>query len=146
MLTIQETYTDYNGVERTENFYFNLNEAELMEMQMGTTGGLAETIQKIIDAKDAPSIIKTFKNLVLKAYGEKSPDGKRLMKTDEIATAFSQTEAYSQIFMRLSTNAEEAAKFINGIVPAKYSRKAVEQQKLISENGTVIPIANDNNS
>lgn len=112
------TFTDYNGIERTEDFYFNLTKAEVMEMEMSTTGGLAETIQKIVAAQDAPAIIKIFKNLVLKAYGEKSPDGRRFIKSDDISAAFSQTEAYSQIFMELATDADAAAKFVNGIVPA----------------------------
>ena len=88
------TYTDYNGTERTEDFYFNLTKAEIMEMEMGTTGGLVEMIKRIVAAQDAPAIIKVFKDLILKAYGEKSPDGKRFIKSDEISTAFSQTEAY----------------------------------------------------
>ncbi|MFA5655114.1 MAG: hypothetical protein WDA37_00055 [Dysgonamonadaceae bacterium] len=85
---------------------------------MSTTGGLAEMIQKIVAAQDAPAIIKIFKELVLKAYGEKSPDGKRFIKSDDITMAFSQTEAYSQLFMELATDADAAAKFVNGIVPA----------------------------
>lgn len=121
------TYTDYNGLERKEDFYFNLTEAEVMEMEMSTTGGLAEMIQKIVNAQDAPAIIKIFKDLVLRAYGEKSADGKRFIKSDEIATAFSQTEAYSILFMRLATDADEAAEFVNGIVPAKLSEKAKAQ-------------------
>ncbi len=112
------TYTDYNDVERTEDFYFNLSKAELMEMEMGTTGGLAETIEKIVAAQDAPAIIKIFKDLVLKAYGEKSDDGKRFIKSEELSTAFAQTEAYSILFMELATDADAAAKFVNGIVPA----------------------------
>lgn len=118
MLKKTITYVDYNGVERTEDHYFNLSKAEIMELEMSTTGGLAEMIKKIVAAQDAPAIIKVFKDLVLKAYGEKSADGKRFVKSQEISTAFSQTEAYSQLFMELATNAEEAANFINGIVPA----------------------------
>ena len=118
------TYTDYNGVERTENFYFNLSKAEVIEMEMGTEGGMAESIQKIIDAKDAPAIIRVFKDLVLRAYGEKSDDGRRFMKSKEISEAFSQTEAYSQIFMELATDSDAAAKFINGIVPADLAQQA----------------------
>ena len=110
------TYEDYNGVERTENFYFNLNKAEVLEMEMGTEGGMAETIQKIVDAKDAPAIIRVFKDLVLKAYGVKSDDGRRFIKSKELSEAFSQTEAYSQIFMELATDADAAAKFVNGII------------------------------
>ena len=85
---------------------------------MSTAGGLAETIKKIVDTKDAPSIIKIFKDLVLKAYGEKSADGKRFIKSKELSEAFAQTEAYSILFMELATDADEASKFINGIVPA----------------------------
>lgn len=116
------TYNDYNGVSRTEDFYFNLSQAEIMEMQLSTTGGLAEMIRKIVAAQDAPALIKIFKNLILKAYGEKSADGKHFVKSKEIATAFSQTEAYSQLFMELATNADEAAKFVNGIIPANMDK------------------------
>lgn len=117
MLKKTITYTDYNGVERTEDFYFNLTKAELMEMEIGTTGGMADMIKRIIDAKDAPAIIKIFKELVLKAYGEKSADGKRFVKSEEISNGFAQTEAYSQLFMELATDADAAATFVNGIIP-----------------------------
>ena len=118
MLKKTITYTDYNGNERTEDHYFNLSKAEIMEMEIGTTGGLAEMIKKIVAAQDAPAIIKIFKDLILKSYGEKSADGKRFIKSEEISRAFSQTEAYSQLFMELATDAEAAAKFVNGIVPS----------------------------
>lgn len=123
MLKKTITYTDYNGVERTEDFYFYLSKADLMEMEMGTTGGFAEMIQKVVNAQDAPAIIKIFKDLILKAYGEKSADGKRFIKNDELRDAFSQTEAYSQLFMELATDSDAAAKFINGIMPADVSEK-----------------------
>lgn len=110
-------YTDYNGVEREEDHYFNLSKAEVMEMQMSTTGGLVEMIQRIIKAQDSKEIIKLFKDLVLKAYGEKSADGKRFIKSEELATAFSQTEAYSTLFMELATDADRASKFFEGILP-----------------------------
>lgn len=118
MLKRTITYTDYNDVERTEDFYFNLTKAEIMEMELSTTGGLSEMITRIVNAKDAPAIIKIFKDLILKAYGEKSADGKRFVKSPEISEAFAQTEAYSILFMELSTNADAAAKFVNAIVPA----------------------------
>lgn len=124
MLKKTITYHDYNGVEYTQDFYFNLSKAEIMEMELGTTGGLAEMIQKIVAAQDAPSIIKVFKDLILKSYGEKSADGKRFIKSDEISTAFAQTEAYSELFMELATNAEAAAAFVNGIVPAEMAKEA----------------------
>ena len=124
MLKKTITYTDYNGSERTEDFYFNLSKAEIMEMEMSTSGGLAEMITKIVAAQDAPAIIKIFKDLLLKDYGEKSPDGKRSIKSDEITTAFSQTEAYSQLFMKLATDADAASKFVNGIVPADANKQS----------------------
>ena len=117
MLKKTITYTDYDGNERKEDFYFNLNKAEVMEMEMSTSGGMAEMLQKIVDSQDAPAIIKAFKELVLKSYGQKSPDGKRFIKNATLREEFEQTEAYSQIFMELATNAEEAAKFVNGIIP-----------------------------
>lgn len=117
MITKTIKYVDYNGTEREEKFLFNLSKAELMEMEMGTTGGLAEAIQKIVEAQDAPQIIKIFKELILKAYGQKSADGKRFIKSKELSEEFSQTEAYSQLFMELATNAEKAAEFVKGIVP-----------------------------
>lgn len=126
MLKKTVTYTDYNGSERTEDFYFNLTKAEIMEMELSTSGGLAEMIQRIVKAQDAPAIIKIFKELVLKAYGEKSPDGKRFIKSEEISTAFSQTEAYSQIFMELATDSDAAAAFVNGIVPDVDKQKAAQ--------------------
>ena len=126
MLKKTMTYTDYNGLERTEDFYFNLTKAEVLEMEMSTAGGLAETIQSVINAKDQVSIIKIFKDLILKAYGEKSPDGKRFIKSEEISNAFAQTEAYSQLFMELATNADSASQFVNGIVPADIAKQVAQ--------------------
>lgn len=123
MLKKTITYTDYNGVERKEDFYFNLTKAEIMEMEMSTVGGLAEMIEKIVSTQDTVAIIKIFKDLVLRAYGEKSADGKRFIKSKELSDAFSQTEAYSNLFMELSTDSDAAAAFINGIVPADVSKK-----------------------
>ena len=117
MLKKTITYTDYNGVERKEDFYFNLTKAEIMEMEMSISGGLTEMINRIVAAQDAPAIVKIFKDLILKAYGVKSPDGKRFIKSDELATEFAQTEAYSQLFMELATDADAASAFVNGIVP-----------------------------
>lgn len=114
-------YTDFNGVDREEEFFFNLTKAELMEMEMSTVGGLAEMIQTIVKTQDAPAIIKVFKELILKAYGEKSADGKRFIKLNAegfpLSVAFSETEAFSNLFMELATDADAAAEFVNGIVP-----------------------------
>ena len=121
------TYTDYNGVERTEPFYFNLSKAELMEMELGVTGGMTEMLNKIIAAKDAPSLMKTFKEMIMKAYGVKSDDGKRLIKSEELSIAFTQTEAYSVLFMELITDDKAAADFVNGIIPNEIQAEVAAQ-------------------
>ena len=118
MLGKEITYTDYNGVERKETFFFNLSKAELTEMQLGTTGGWGEMMEKIISAKDTPSLVSAFKNVILKSYGEKSPDGKQFIKSEELSKAFSQTEAYSNLFVELLSDNKKAAEFVNGIIPA----------------------------
>jgi hypothetical protein len=120
MLKKTINYTDYNGMERKEDFYFNLNKAEVAEMELSTEGGLAEMIQKIVSSKDTPSIVKIFKDLILKAYGEKTPDGKRFVKSKELSDAFAQTEAYSELFMELATDAETASAFVNSIMPTDF--------------------------
>ena len=136
MLKKTVNFTDYNGTERTQDFYFHLSKAEITEMEMSTVGGLAEMIQTVVKAQDAPSIIKIFKDLVLKSYGVKSPDGLRFIKSEELSTSFSQTEAYSQIFMELATDAVAAANFVNGIIPADVAAE-VSKQNVIPLNKEV---------
>lgn len=118
-------YTDYNGEKCQEDFYFNLSEAELMELELGVTGGLSEMIKRIVNAKDTPEIVKLFKDIILKSYGEKSPDGKRFIKSKELSTAFTQTEAYSVLFTELANDADKAAEFVNGIVPSNRTNTSV---------------------
>lgn len=123
MLKKHVEYVDYNGNERKEDYYFNLNKAEIMEMELSTSGGLAEMIQQVVASQDSPKIVKIFKDLVLRSYGQKSLDGKRFIKNDQIREEFEQTEAYSIIFMELATDADAAAKFVNGIVPADLAKQ-----------------------
>jgi len=110
-------YTDYNGVDREEDFYFNLSKAELTKMELSITGGLTQKINKIVATEDGPEIIKLFQDIILDSYGEKSADGRRFVKSEELSTAFSQTEAYSNLFMEIATDADAAAKFVNAILP-----------------------------
>ena len=119
-------YTDFNGVEREEEFMFNLTEAEITEMELTTDGGLSDSIKKIVSAQNTPEIIKTFKMLLLKSYGEKSADGRRFIKSEELTEAFTQTNAYSQLFMELATDDKAAIAFINGIIPDSMRERVAE--------------------
>lgn len=128
MLIKTITYTDYNGVERTETFYFNLSQAELIEMQLGGKDGLySDKLQKMIDNRDTAAIINTIKELVLKSYGEKTDDGKRLVKSPEISEAFTQTEAYSQLITELLSDDAKSSEFILGIMPQGLREAAVAE-------------------
>lgn len=122
MLKKTVTYVDFNGVERTEDFYFNLTKAEVTEMELSVNGGLSKMIEEIVKSNDNMRIVNLFKEMVLKAYGEKSEDGRRFIKSEELSKAFSQTEAYSEIFMELALNEGKAADFINGILPANLDK------------------------
>lgn len=124
MLKKTITYTDYNGETRKEDFYFNMTRAEITELELSIDGGLSDMIKRVTEAKDVPSIIKIFKDLVLKAYGQKSPDGKRFIKSKQLSEEFSQTEAYSDLFMELATDATAAAAFVNGIMPQDIQAKS----------------------
>lgn len=130
-------YTDYNGVERNEDFFFNLTKAEIMDMQMGTAGGLADLITTLVKSQNMPEIIRIFKEIILKSYGEKSADGKRFIKTDEngkpLGQAFSETEAFSNLYMELATDSTAAAKFVNGIIPSDMEITEEKQEEVMKE-------------
>lgn len=135
MLKKTITYTDYSGIERTEDFYFNLSKAEILEMQLSVNGGFAEMLQKIIKAKDFPTLVKTFKELILMSYGEKSEDGRRFVKSKEISDAFAQTEAYSILFMELSNDDKAASEFVNGILPVDLVSQINNDANIIALKG-----------
>lgn len=109
---------DYDGNQRKEDFYFNLSKAEVTEMELSAEGGLTKSLTKIVETQDSKRIIEAFKDLILRSYGEKSPDGKRFIKTQELRDAFAQTEAYSELFMELAMDPKAASAFVNGIVPS----------------------------
>lgn len=117
MRTETITYDDYNGESRTETFYFNLTKAELAELNLTTEGGLQETIGKIVAAKNIPEITKWFKRIIEMSYGQKSADGRRFVKSEELTQEFLQTEAYSELFIKLLSDENAASDFVNGIVP-----------------------------
>ncbi len=109
-------YTDFDGNERTEDFYFNITKAEALEIEMATDGGLTKQLETVVLEKDASKILSIFKNIILKAYGEKSPDGKKFIKTQELRNQFAATEAYSELFMELMDH-DKATTFINAVIP-----------------------------
>lgn len=148
MVKETRTYIDFDGNERTEDFHFNLNPAEMYEMQYSQSGGLASLLEKISKENDQTKIVEFFKQLVLKAYGVKSLDGRVLLKDDQIRKEFECTMAYSEIFMDLATNAKKAAAFVNGIMPPKEvmdkyverMRAAKEEKEKEGNTGEVVPI------
>lgn len=112
------TYVDYNGEERTEDFYFNISKAELFDLEFSGQGGFAEYAQRIVDAKDRPALVKAFKEILEMSYGEKDPSGRRFIKSPELTKAFMETEAYSNFYVELATDTELAAEFIKGVLPS----------------------------
>ena len=144
MLKKTITYTDYDGVERTEDFFFNLSKAEVAEMELSYHVGMERVIQQIAMTQDRKRLIDLFKEIILKSYGEKSADGRRFVKSKELSEAFSQTEAYSELFMQLATDSDMASKFINGIMPKtdatpEQRAEAESQAKAMME---ATPVAN----
>ena len=133
MVIKEITYTDYDGNERTEKFYFNLRKDEIVKMELGVEGGLTNKINKIIEARDTTKILPIFEDFILKSFGVKSDDGKRFVKKPELAEEFTQTNAYSQMFMEFVTNPDEFAKFINGLVDGA---NTPDSPVLIGQNGT----------
>lgn len=117
MFVYTSTYNDYNGEERTESFYFDLSMAELAEMNFEASGGMDEKLKSIVQAKNIQEIARVFKEVLKKAYGVKSDDGRRFIKSEELSTGFTQTPVYSELYMKLATDDEYAAKFVNGILP-----------------------------
>lgn len=132
MLKKTITYTDYSGVERTEDFYFNFNEAELTEMDLSTPGGMKGMIERIVSTQDMPALHAIFKDIIMRGYGEKSPDGKLFIKVDRdgyrLANDFVQTEAYNKLVLELLGDADAAAKFINGMIPSNLLEQIQKQQ------------------
>ena len=123
------TYKDYNGVEKTRKFYFNINKAELIKLETMTPGGVAQALDDAVKAKDAVKLMQFFENIISMAYGEKSEDGERFIKSKELSEAFMQTEAYNQLFTSLLTDANKASKFINSVFPKELVEEAMKQQK-----------------
>lgn len=131
------TYTDFDGVEKTETFYFNLTKAEMIKMEL-RSGGMQEMLQRITDAQDSYKVAEVIEDIIARSYGEKSPDGKRFIKNQEIMDAFKATEAYSELFMELMTNATAASDFVNGIIPQEVRDAAQKELDRRNEEAGVV--------
>ena len=133
-------FVDYNGNPRTEDHYFNLTQAEVTELELSVDGGLTAMINRVVQAQNGRQIMHTMKDIILKSYGVKSPDGRRFIKNQEVRDAFVQTEAYSQLFMELATNAQAASDFVAGIIPAKTDEEpSAETPALPDSSDTLSP-------
>lgn len=119
MLKKTITYEDYEGNSYTEDFYFNLSRAELIEMECGVKGGLTKKLEAISKSSDPTQIMPVFKDIILKSYGKKSDDGKRFIKSKELSDEFSQTEAYSELMVALIKDEKAASDFVNGLINIK---------------------------
>jgi hypothetical protein len=134
MISKTITYVDFNGMERTEKFYFNLTEAELVELEVDVEGGMKAILEKIIAENDRKQLWAYFKKVVLMAYGEKSPDGRFFRKNESIREGFAPTEACSKLLMELTSNTKAASDFINGILPDKISSQIDVKDALPAAN------------
>ena len=141
MLKETITYIDFNDTERTEDFYFNLTRTELIRMEMSKNGSLTGLLTKITKANDMPDIFEAIEMLILKAYGEKSIDGRYFNKSEEISKNFMNSPAYDKLFEKLTTDATYAYKFLMGLLPkdlAEEAKKNPEVLKLTAENGIAV--------
>jgi len=120
------TYEDFNGEEVSEDFFFHLSKAELIELEMSQEGGLSQWLQNVIAAEDGKSIMAEFKKIVLGSYGKRSPDGKIFVKNQELRDEFESTEAYSALFVELVTNVDAAIEFVNGVIPKNMAEDAAK--------------------
>lgn len=127
------TYEDYDGATRTEDFYFNLSKAELLEMEYTTSGGMQKYLERIVNTQDSKLLLETFKSIIMKAYGEKTLDGRRFVKSKELSDNFVQSPAYSELFMELIQDADAASSFINGVVPGDLAAQAAEKKFLANQ-------------
>lgn len=120
------TYEDFDGNKRTEDHWFHLSKVEMTRMNVSAEGGFTKMVDKIIKANDDKRILEVFEDIIAKSYGERSLDGRRFIKDDELTKAFMQTPAYDALFEKLTTDADAAAAFINGIMPQEIKDAAAK--------------------
>jgi hypothetical protein len=137
------TYKDFNDEEVSEDFFFHLNMAEMVELELSYEDGLSTSLAKIAAAQDGQGIVTEFKKIILSAYGKRSEDGKQFVKNQQLRDEFVATQAYSALFMELVTNTDAAIEFVNGIIPAGMAEEAAKlaapDLKAVEEGVKVLP-------
>lgn len=142
MLKKTITYDDFNGERVTEDHFFHLSKAELVELEMSHQGGLSESLQKIIASNDGKAVIAEFKNIILTAYGKRSEDGRRFIKNQALREEFESTEAYSTLFMELVTDTDAAVEFVNGVIPAGMTEEAAKLAGIDPKQTPIVVVEN----
>lgn len=150
MLKKTITYENpFTGQEVTEEHYFHISKADLVQMEMeehddtyekdGTTlTGMQAKLQRIVDSRDGKAIMEEIRDIIRRSYGRK--DGDRFLKSSEIWENFASTEAYSQLLFDLCTDAAAAAEFMNGIVPSNLEKIAADiREQAAQEDGAQVP-------
>lgn len=130
------TYTDYDDVQRTEDLYFNLTTAELIKMENSIAGGLQKRIEIMMQRHDVPTIMQTMEDLIKQAYGQKSMDGRKFVKSDEIYDDFLQSGAYNEFYMGVITDEKKSSEFLDGIIPSDIKEKVKE----LEQNGGSVEV------
>lgn len=125
------TYKDFDGNERTEDFYFHLTEQELTEWELSIDGGLSGVLKRITQSKDTRKIMEIFKALLIKSYGVKTADGRGFVKNQEVLDNFTCTQAFSDLYMELATNDKAASEFVNGVIPQHLINEANKDMKVL---------------
>ena len=121
-------YTDFNDNEISEDFYFNLSKAELLEMESRSNGGMKAKLERLINTRDISAIMEVFKEIITSSYGVKSDDGKRFIKSKELTDAFVQSNAYSELYIELASNSDSAIDFITHIIPSDLAKQIDQKQ------------------
>lgn len=140
MLKKTVSYTDFNGVQHTEDFYFHLSKAELTNNEL-SEDSISALLRSMVGTPENPknpediepaAVINILEKILIMGYGIKSEDGmffRRLKNPED----FKYHPAYDEIFMELMSDPDKYSAFIKGILPADVEAEA---EKRLSE-GTV---------
>lgn len=132
------TYEDFNGVTHTEDLYFNLTKTEMSKIVLEeakfdpdgnqdeeSMNAFSDRLREIGRSGDGKKIIDMFEWLLKISYGEKSEDGRRFVKNDEVYEDWRYSASYDQFWQDLMlSETGDMVEFINGIIPADLMKAA----------------------